>query len=363
MSAFTGEFSTTDDTSHKEFPGDSVFTLAEEASLHKQEFELQDLIQLGESRDGEDNLATSKRTGKRESGLFVATENTAENSLSLPPEFLHNSHEAPMGRNSVKSNVNNTLQTSSVGSGSQNGAAQGKMNEDIEMRRKLPPRSSTQASDFSLDNAPVTPETPISNTSFFELPRQDRRNFMLLVLLYFLQGVPMGLAMGSVPFLLKSHLSYGQIGIFTLASYPYSLKLLWSPIVDAVWSPAIGRRKSWILPIQLCSGFGMLYMGGRAEKMMIAAGATDGSGVWTFTWWWFFLVFLCATQDIAVDGNLLLCCYEQTQLYDTAKLTFFRLGFDSDLDPKSFLCIYSSDCRSNSRLVSLIHGLSCLQFA
>jgi len=43
-------------------------------------------------------------------------------------------------------------------------------------------------------------------------------------------------------------------------------------------------------------------MGGRAAKMMIDAEAEDGSGVWTFTWWWFFLVFLCATQDIAVDG-------------------------------------------------------------
>ena len=36
--------------------------------------------------------------------------------------------------------------------------------------------------------------------------------------------------------------------------------------------------------------------------MMKEAGETD-SGVWTFTWWWFALVFLCATQDIAVDGK------------------------------------------------------------
>src|SRR6185312_11431970 len=80
-----------------------------------------------------------------------------------------------------------------------------------------------------------------------------------------LQGIPMGLAGGSVPFLLKSHLSYGQIGIFSLASYPYSLKLLWSPIVDAVWTPRVGRRKSWILPIQTLSGFGMIWLGGQAE--------------------------------------------------------------------------------------------------
>lgn len=145
-----------------------------------------------------------------------------------------------------------------------------------------------------------------SGAGFFDLPLQDRRNFLLLVLLYFLQGIPMGLAGGSVPFLLKSAkygVSYGQIGIFSLASYPYSLKLLWSPIVDAVWSRRIGRRKSWILPVQVFSGLGMLWLGANAEAMMTSAGANGGAGIWGFTGWWFFLVFTCATQDIAVDGE------------------------------------------------------------
>ena len=194
----------------------------------------------------------------------------------------------------------------------QNGHANGHtegMSSNVEMRRKnvsFEPTVKTmhmESESFTLDDEP--PPTPThggADTSFFDLPRQDRRNFLLLVLLYFLQGIPMGLAGGSVPFLLKSSLSYGQIGIFSLASYPYSLKLLWSPIVDAIWSKRVGRRKSWILPIQFCSGFAMLYMGSRANQMMKDAAAADGSGIWTFTFWWFSLVFLCATQDIAVDG-------------------------------------------------------------
>lgn len=154
---------------------------------------------------------------------------------------------------------------------------------------------------FTLDE-PV-PKTPtMNNHGFFELPKTDQRNFLLLVLLYFLQGIPMGLAHGSVPFLLKEHLSYGEIGIFSLAGYPYSLKLLWSPIVDAVWSPRFGRRKSWILPIQLLSGFGMLVLGSVVEGWMLTTGKAGGPTVWNFTGWWFFLVFMCATQDIAVDG-------------------------------------------------------------
>lgn len=48
-----------------------------------------------------------------------------------------------------------------------------------------------------------------------------------------LQGIPVGLAFGTMPFLLKARLSYSDIGFFMLATYPYSLKLLWSPVVDS----------------------------------------------------------------------------------------------------------------------------------
>lgn len=150
---------------------------------------------------------------------------------------------------------------------------------------------------FELDDT-VDPNKPAAS-SFRELSKKDQRNFLLLVLLYFLQGVPMGLAMGSVPYLLKSKLSYGQIGVFTLASYPYSMKLLWSPIVDAIWSPKMGRRKSWIVPVQAVSAMALLWLGGKAEKLMEEA----GERLYFFTAVFFALVMLCATQDIAVDGE------------------------------------------------------------
>jgi MFS family permease len=195
----------------------------------------------------------------------------------------------------------------------QNGHANGAMNNNIEMRKRDTPstESSTERTSrvmaspqFSLDNEPpVVPQTPImTTTSFQNLPPSDQRNFLLLCVLYFLQGVPMGLATGSVPFLLKPYLSYGQIGVFSLASYPYSLKLFWSPIVDAVWSPTFGRRKSWITPVQVIAGLAMIYLGRHIGAMMEEAGANGGAGVWNFTYWWFMLVLFCATQDIAVDG-------------------------------------------------------------
>lgn len=211
----------------------------------------------------------------------------------------------------------------------QNGhTADSEMNgSGVEYRRKNASLDSPNVTANLMSRDTFTLDTPVPDTpkaesnGFWELPRKDRRNFILLVLLYFLQGVPMGLATGSVPFLLKNHMSYGQIGIFSLASYPYSLKLLWSPIVDACWSPKIGRRKSWILPIQMLSGFGMIWLGGHVKEMMISAGENGGAGVWNFTWWWFFLVFMCATQDIAVDGWALTLLSPQNLSYASTAQT------------------------------------------
>lgn len=92
------------------------------------------------------------------------------------------------------------------------------------------------------------------------LTDKDKKAMVLLVALYLLQGIPVGLAFGSIPYLLRSKLSYSQIGIFTLCTYPYSLKLLWSPIVDSVFSTKLGRRKSWIVPIQTIVGLMLWWL-------------------------------------------------------------------------------------------------------
>lgn len=176
---------------------------------------------------------------------------------------------------------------------------------------------------FSLDD---DHEKPASG-SLLKLSPSDQRNFALLVLLYFLQGVPMGLAMGSVPFLLKKSLSYGEIGVFSLASYPYSMKLLWSPVVDAIWSQKIGRRKSWIVPIQTLSSVMLLWLGANADRLMGEA----SSKLYTFTFVFFTLVMLCATQDVAVDGESLMLLHPRKVRIDMLRQYLYRLGSDPSL--------------------------------
>jgi MFS transporter, PAT family, beta-lactamase induction signal transducer AmpG len=43
----------------------------------------------------------------------------------------------------------------------------------------------------------------------------------------------------------------GVIGFFSLVTLPYSLKLLWSPLMDRYVPPFLGRRRGWILLAQL----------------------------------------------------------------------------------------------------------------
>src|SRR5690606_31781079 len=85
------------------------------------------------------------------------------------------------------------------------------------------PKRSSSSSSLKSNVSPVGKEGGIA---------KDARGIALLTLLYFIQGIPLGLAMGSIPFLLKKKLSYAEMATFSLSSYPYSLKLLWSPIVD-----------------------------------------------------------------------------------------------------------------------------------
>ena len=55
-------------------------------------------------------------------------------------------------------------------------------------------------------------------------------NLCILLVLYILQGIPMGLAM-SVPLMLKEKgFGFSAKGQFSMASWPYGMKLLWAPI-------------------------------------------------------------------------------------------------------------------------------------
>lgn len=64
----------------------------------------------------------------------------------------------------------------------------------------------------------------------------------LLLFLYVLQGIPLGLA-GSVPLILQTKkASYSDQAFFSFVFWPFSLKLLWAPLVDSLYFSRFGRR-------------------------------------------------------------------------------------------------------------------------
>lgn len=128
----------------------------------------------------------------------------------------------------------------------------------------------------------------------------DRKNLLLLSFLYLLQGIPLGLA-ACIPMMLqKRGASYTTQAKFSIAWWPFNLKLLWAPIVDSCYSTRFGRRKSWLIPVQYCLGSFMLITSFHIDRWLGDEQHEANIGILTAV---FFLnTFLAATQDIAVDG-------------------------------------------------------------
>ncbi|CAM9338726.1 unnamed protein product, partial [Pylaiella littoralis] len=193
--------------------------------------------------------------------------------------------------------------------------------------------------------------------------KQDLPSIVLLLILYTLQGIPMGLS-GSIPFLLLEKVSYSEQAIFSLVSLPFSLKLLWAPLVDSLYFPSFGRRKSWLVPAQLLCGGMMLW----ARSVMDDWIGEDGKKphVKTLTGYFLALYFIMATQDIAVDGwALTMLSRENVGFASTCNTIGQTLGFF--ISQVGFLALYDPDVcnkyfRSEPSDVGMVTLSTFLQF-
>ncbi|KAL5103715.1 Acetyl-coenzyme A transporter 1 [Taenia crassiceps] len=141
---------------------------------------------------------------------------------------------------------------------------------------------------------------------------KDISGILLLIGLYILQGIPLGLA-SAVPFLLQSDehtASYRYQAIFSWVFWPFSLKFAWAPFVDALYFPRLGRRKTWLLPVQYALGIDFCVLGGYVDRWLGRRkgeswgplGVAGAVQIWPLTAAFFGLTLLAATQDIVVDG-------------------------------------------------------------
>ncbi|XP_052821421.1 acetyl-coenzyme A transporter 1-like isoform X2 [Mya arenaria] len=146
-------------------------------------------------------------------------------------------------------------------------------------------------------------EAESSSTGRHHGLKGDVKNIILLTLLYVLQGVPLGLS-ASIPLILQTKkVGYDVQARFSFIDWPFSMKLLWAPIVDSLYVKKFGRRKTWLMPTQYLIGIFMLYLSTRVDGIL--GKGENGSGnidLMTLFVVFFFLNFLAATQDISLDG-------------------------------------------------------------
>lgn len=111
----------------------------------------------------------------------------------------------------------------------------------------------------------------------------------------FTSGLPFLLVGGTLSAWLKeSQVSLEMIGLISYATLTYSLKFLWSPLVDQLKIPLLsklGQRRSWLLAAQslLCAS-------------LIAMSLISPQALMLFVLFTFLAAFAGATQDIVVDA-------------------------------------------------------------
>ena len=97
---------------------------------------------------------------------------------------------------------------------------------------------------------------------------QDLPRIILLVILYSFQGLTFGFFESTVQIVFKKYLTYSELGVLSWCSVPFSLKLLWAPLIEKYYSKSFGKRKSWIVPAQLLMCIIFIYLGGHIESLL-----------------------------------------------------------------------------------------------
>jgi MFS transporter, PAT family, beta-lactamase induction signal transducer AmpG len=123
----------------------------------------------------------------------------------------------------------------------------------------------------------------------------ESRKMAALLLLGFSSGMPLflvGTGKAFQAWMTKEGVDLTTIGLFSLVGLPYSLKFLWSPLLDRFALPFLGRRRGWLIAIQVALLVAIALMSFQQPKQALQLLAINAVLV----------AFLSATQDIVADA-------------------------------------------------------------
>ena len=119
------------------------------------------------------------------------------------------------------------------------------------------------------------------------------RNMLVCIFTGFTSGLPLYFLINLIPAWLRSEqVDLKSIGLMALIGLPFTWKFLWSPLMDAVRVPILGRRRGWMLLTQsglLAALAAYAFLNPRNHLPLIA-----GLSV--------LVAFFSASQDIVLDA-------------------------------------------------------------
>jgi PAT family beta-lactamase induction signal transducer AmpG len=130
-----------------------------------------------------------------------------------------------------------------------------------------------------------------SSPSFLQVFQS--RKMAALLFLGFASGLPLFLTSKTLQaWMSVEDVNLGAIGLFSLVGLPYSLKFIWSPLLDRFVPPFLGRRRGWLLLTQgalILAIAAMALQQPRQALQFLAINAV-------------LIAFFSASQDIAFDA-------------------------------------------------------------
>ncbi|MCR9106093.1 MAG: AmpG family muropeptide MFS transporter [Gammaproteobacteria bacterium] len=132
--------------------------------------------------------------------------------------------------------------------------------------------------------------TQVSNPGF---AAYLNRRIVICVFTGFASGMPLYVLFQLMPaWLSDGGVSIKEIGLFSLATIPYTWKFIWAPVMDRWVPPFLGRRRGWMILMQVPL---LLFIG--ALGMFEPA-----KSIWLIAWLALGIAFFSASQDVVLDA-------------------------------------------------------------
>lgn len=116
---------------------------------------------------------------------------------------------------------------------------------------------------------------------------------LVALVMGFASGLPLLLTITVLQaWMIEEGVDLTVIGLMVLVGLPYSVKFLWAPLLDRFTLPFLGRRRGWLLIIQIALIFSIAGLGFSNPK----------NNLWMLAFAAFLVTFFSASQDIVIDA-------------------------------------------------------------